>query len=318
MTARPELGLLGIPIESGAGQPGALMGPDALRTAGLTSVLEELGYAVVDHGNLAPPAPVASGLVGDAAERCRNAEKIAAWTRLIHDHAFALIQAHGVPIFLGGDHSLSMGTVSAVARHCRAAGRRLVVLWLDAHADFNTPATTPSGNMHGMSLAFACGEGSLVPLLGDRPFVPLPPGDVHLFGLRSIDAGERAALAAHGVHRTDMRMIDEFGVAALIRRFLATIGGTDTHLHVSLDVDFLDPAIAPGVGTTVPGGATFREAHLVMELLHECGLVGSLDLVELNPFLDERGRSATLLCELTGSLFGRTVLDRPTTPASGD
>jgi arginase len=307
---RTDISLLGIPVESGAGQPGALMGPDALRTAGLAAVLKELGYSVFDHGNLAPPAAVASGLVGDAAARCRNGEKIAAWTRLIHDEAFALIQGGSVPIFLGGDHSLSMGTVSAVARHCHAVGRRLVVLWLDAHADFNTPATTPSGNMHGMSLAFACGEPSLIPLLGDRPFVKLAAEDVHLFGLRSIDAGERAALAAHGVNRTDMRMIDEFGVAALVRRFLATIGGTDCHLHVSLDVDFLEPALAPGVGTTVPGGATFREAHLVMELLHECGLVGSLDLVELNPFLDERGRSAILLCELTGSLFGRTVLDR--------
>jgi arginase len=305
------LALLGIPIESGAGQPGALMGPSALRTAGLPSVLAELGWTVADHGDLAPPKPTPSGLVGTAAQRCRNADTIAAWTRLIHAQAFSLAKSGSVPIFLGGDHSLSMGTVSGIARHCQAAGRRLVVLWLDAHADFNTPATTPSGNMHGMSLAFACGEPSLLPLLGDLPFVPLPPSDLHLFGLRSIDTGEREALAARGVNRTDMRMIDEFGVSALLRRFLATIGGTDTHLHVSLDVDFLDPALAPGVGTTVPGGATFREAHLIMELLHDSFLVGSLDLVELNPFLDERGRSALLLTELTGSLFGRTVLDRP-------
>ncbi|MCW3474011.1 arginase [Limobrevibacterium gyesilva] len=305
-----HLSLLGIPLELGAGEPGAIMGPAALRTAGLPGLLAGLGHHVVDHGDMAPPAPVAASLPA-AAAACRNAGGIAAWTRAIHDRAFALAQGGGVPIFLGGDHSLSMGTVSGIARHCRAAGRKLVVLWIDAHADFNTPATSPSGNMHGMSTAFLCGDPTLRPLLGDRPFVPVAPVDIHLLGLRSVDAGERQALAAHGVNRIDMRLIDAFGVPALLQRILADIDGPDTHLHVSLDVDFLDPSLAPGVGTTVPGGASDREAHLVMEMLHDSGLVGSLDVVELNPFLDERGKSARLLTELTGSLFGSSVVERP-------
>jgi arginase len=221
----------------------------------------------------------------------------------------------GVPVFMGGDHSLSMGTVSAMARHCRDTDRELFVLWLDAHADFNTPATTPSGNMHGMSMAFACGEASLTPLLGDRPFVPVPPENVHIFGLRSIDKEERGAVRDKGIQVVDMRMIDQASVSillqGLLQEIIEKIEGRRAHLHVSLDVDFLDPSIAPAVGTTVPGGATYREAHLIMEMLHDSGLVGSLDIVELNPFLDERGRSARLLTELVTSLFGRTIIDCP-------
>jgi arginase len=161
-----------------------------------------------------------------------------------------------------------------------------------------------------MSVAMLAGDPALAPLLGDRPFTPLAAGDISLFGLRSVDAGERGRLAAHGIGSIDMRAIDEFGVAGLMRDLLADIAGPDTHLHVSLDIDFVDPSLAPGVGTTVPGGATYREAHLVMEMLHDSGLVGSVDLVELNPFLDERGKSASLMAELAASLFGRTVLAR--------
>ncbi|WP_019401759.1 arginase, partial [Chelatococcus sp. GW1] len=215
------------------------------------------------------------------------------------------------PVFMGGDHSISMGTVSAVARHCAATGRDLVLLWLDAHADFNTPATSPSGNIHGMPVAMLCGDESLRPLLGEHRFPPLAPENVHLFGLRSIDQEERRAIALNGLDGIDMRLVDEFGVSVLLRRILADLDPARTHLHVSLDVDFLDPEVAPGAGTPVPGGATYREAHLVMEMLHDSGLVGSLDIVELNPFLDERGRSAVVLAELTASLFGRSVLDRP-------
>jgi arginase len=303
--------LLGIPLELGAAEAGSIMGPAALRTAGLPALLGEMGYEVVDHGDLAHPAPVDHGLAGDDAGACRNAGHIAAWTRIIHDRAYEMARDTGVPVFLGGDHSLSMGTVSAMARHCRDIGRELFVLWLDAHADFNTPATTPSGNMHGMSMAFACGEPSLRPLLGDRPFVPVPPENVNIFGLRSIDKEERGTVRDRGIQVVDMRMIDQASVSILLQRILEKIDGGRAHLHVSLDVDFLDPSIAPAVGTTVPGGATYREAHLIMEMLHDSGLVGSLDIVELNPFLDERGRSARLLTELVTSLFGRTIIDRP-------
>jgi arginase len=305
------LSLLGVPLELGASEPGSIMGPAALRTAGLPALLSELGYDVVDHGDLLHPAPVDAGLAEGDAAACRNAGHIAAWTRIIHDHAYKMARNGGVPLFLGGDHSLSMGTVSAMARHCHDTNKELFVLWLDAHADFNTPATTPSGNMHGMSVAFACGDESLRPLLGDRPFIPVPAENVHIFGLRSIDKDEREAVRDRGIQVVDMRMIDLASVSILLQRFLDKIDGRRVHLHVSLDVDFLDPGIAPAVGTTVPGGATYREAHLIMEMLHDSGFVGSLDIVELNPFLDERGKSARLLTELVTSLFGRTIIDRP-------
>jgi arginase len=307
-----HIALLGVPLEVGAAEPGCLMGPAALRTAGLPAMLRDLGYAVTDHGDLARPAPVSVEMAPGEGGKCRHAGEIAGWTRTIHDRAYELAATDAVPVFLGGDHSLSMGTISAIARRCREARQRLVVLWLDAHADFNTPGTSLSGNLHGMPVAFLTGSPSLRPLLGERPLVPVAPADFHLFGLRSIDAAERRALRASGLDSTDMRMIDEYGVSVLLRRILDRIGAADTHLHVSLDLDFLDPSIAPGVGTGVPGGATYREAHLIMEMLQESGLVRSVDLVELNPFLDERGKSARVLAELTASLFGRTILDHKT------
>jgi arginase len=303
-----SIALVGVPLELGSGVRGALMGPAALRTSGLAGLLEGLGHSVVDHGDLSAPPRVA--LTGENLRRCRSAEEVAGWTQEIHDRAYAVVGTGAVPIFLGGDHAISMGTVSGVARHCAEQGKRLVVLWLDAHADYNTPATSPSGNMHGMPVAMLAGEPSLAAVLGDRAFTPLAPDQLRLFGLRSVDAEERGRLAAHGIGSVDMRAIDEFGVAALMRDLLEEIARPDTHLHVSLDIDFVDPALAPGVGTAVPGGATYREAHLVMEMLHDSGLVGSVDLVELNPFLDERGRSAVLMAELAASLFGRTVLAR--------
>jgi arginase len=300
--------LLGLPGELGAGTAGTVMGPAALRTAGLPHMLADLGWAVTDHGDLASPAPVHPDLSPADAARCRNLPEVTAWARLAHDRAYAL-SGDAIPVLIGGDHAISMGTVSGVARRCREAGRPLAVVWLDAHADYNTPATSPTGNLHGMSVAFLTGEPSLAPLLGDRPSHPVPAGDVHLFGVRSVDREERRRLAADGVGVTDMRMIDEDGVAASIRRVLARIP-TDAHIHVSFDVDVLDPTLAPGTGTDVPGGLTWREAHLVMEMLHDDGRLGSLDILELNPFLDERGRTARTVADLTASLFGLTVLAR--------
>jgi arginase len=219
-----------------------------------------------------------------------------------------------LPLVAGGDHSLSLGSIDGALRHCGRTGQAVFVLWLDAHADFNTLETSPSGNVHGMPLAALCGEPGFDDLFdgGERPL--LDPRRIHLFGLRSIDAGERAIVTQRQVNVIDMRTIDEFGVVAPLRRILDRVAAANGYLHVSFDVDFLDPAIAPGVGTTVPGGATFREAHLIMEMLCDSGLVGSLDVVELNPFLDERGRSARALVELVASLFGRRIIDRPTEP----
>jgi len=207
-----------------------------------------------------------------------------------------------------------MGSVNGIARHAHEIGRELFVLWLDAHADFNTPATTPSGNMHGMSAALLAGEPGLEAVFGDEPRAPLQPRHLHMFGIRSVDRGEQELLRSRGINVIDMRLIDECGVGVLLRRVLDTVAGANALLHVSLDIDFLDPSLAPGVGTTVPGGATFREAHLIMELLYDSGLVSSLDVVELNPFLDVRGRSALLLVDLISSLFGRQIIERETNP----
>ena len=308
VTSRQDISLLGIPFELGAASRGTLMGPDALRTAGLGRALSELGYRITDHGTIAEAPAARVALAPEAAARCRFLPEVAGWTRAIHDRAYEIAEA-GLPIFLGGDHSISMGTVSGVARRCAETDRELAVLWLDAHADYNVPATTATGNMHGMALSFIAGDPTLAPLLADR-LHPVKRENVHIFGARSIDPGEKARIREHGLDCVDMRRIDESGVCALMAERIERWRARDVHLHVSLDVDFLDPAVAPGTGTVVPGGATYREAHLIMEMLCDAGLVGSLDVVELNPFLDERGRSAVVMTELVASLFGRTVLDR--------
>ncbi|TXN22829.1 arginase [Methylobacterium sp. WL9] len=302
MSETTRIAIIGVPIEIGTSEPGALMGPAALRTAGLIRTLADLGHDVEDAGDVAP----------DTSGAARGLPAVARWTRALSERVTAALEGGALPVVLGGDHSLSLGSIDAVLHHCRASQKPVFVLWLDAHADFNTPDTSPSGNVHGMPLAALCGEPGFSELFADqdRPF--LDPTRVHLFGLRSIDVGERALVTKARVAVTDMRAIDEFGVVAPLRRILERVAAEDGHLHVSFDIDFLDPGIAPAVGTTVPGGATFREAHLIMEMLHDSGFVGSLDVVELNPFLDERGRSARVLVELVASLFGRRILDRPT------
>jgi arginase len=305
-----RVALLGIPIEIGAAQRGALMGPAALRTAGIGRLLEQQGLTVEDHGDMArpnvtganDPVPVNANFYGE----------VRAWIGAVSARAYQLASSGAVPIFMGGDHSLSMGSVNGVARHWDKIGRPLFVLWLDAHADYNTPDTSLTANMHGMSAAFLCGEPGLDHLLGDEPRAAIAPNRLDLFGIRSIDPLEKDLVRQRLIAIADMRAIDEFGVGVLIRRVIERVRAQGGVLHVSFDVDFLDPDVAPGVGTTVPGGATYREAHLVMELLHDSGLVRSVDIVELNPFLDERGRTARVAVELIGSLFGMQISDRPT------
>lgn len=304
-----RIALLGAPVEVGASQRGTLMGPAALRTAGLGAVLQDLGFVVEDHGDL---APIVGRPSEDAPpENARHYRDIQKWIQTLSAHAYRLAQSGALPIFMGGDHSLSMGSVNGVARHWHEQGRELFVLWLDAHADYNTPATTITGNMHGMSAAFLCGEPGLEGLLGAEPRASISPANLDLFGIRSIDRLEKALVAERNIAVADMRQIDEFGVAVLIRRVIERVKARNGVLHVSFDVDFLDPATAPGVGTLVPGGATYREAHLIMELLHDSRLMVSLDVVELNPFLDERGRTARVMVDLIGSLFGQQITDRP-------
>jgi len=304
-----QIVLVGAPVDEGAGQRGCLMGPDAYRTAGLQETLQELGHSVVDHGNL---SPAEVGSLTPPNRILRNYRAYVAWTRALHQKAAELGEGPGFPIYLGGDHAMAAGTVSGQARAAAALGRPLFVLWLDAHSDFHTLDSTASGNLHGTPLAFLCGLPGFDDLLGSPLEHTLKPQNVEILGVRSIDDAERNLLVSHGVGVSDMRRIDEEGIGTLLKPFLERVRAENGLLHVSLDVDFLDPSIAPAVGTTVPGGATFREAHLVMEMLHDSGLVTSLDLVELNPFLDERGKTARLMVELTGSLFGRRVFDRPT------
>jgi arginase len=305
-----RIAVLGAGIEIGASQRGTLMGPAAVRTAGLLTLLESLAFAVEDHGDLSV-AGVAE-LEDALPDNARHYREIQRWIRTLSARAYELAHSGAIPIFLGGDHSLSMGSVNGVARHCRETGRELFVMWLDAHADYNTPATTITGNMHGMSAAFLCGEPGLEGLLGQEPRASIDSSHLELFGTRSIDKLEKDLMRLRRVSIADMRQIDEFGVGVLIRRVIDRVKASNGVLHLSFDVDFLDPSVAPGVGTTVPGGATYREAHLIMELLHDSGLVQSVDIVELNPFLDERGRTARAVVELVGSLFGQQITDRPT------
>ena len=303
MTKQRDIELIGIPLEAGAGRRGCVMGPDGYRTAGMAAALSELGHMVTDRGNIAPDRLQKVEVEGNA----RNAATVAAWTRAID--AAGTEASDTTPIFMGGDHALSAGSINAMARRARAEGRPLMALWLDAHADFNTPLTSPSGNIHGMPVAALTGARSLDFLYDGIERVPLPMDAFHMFGIRSVDAEERRALRAKGLNVVDMRQIDERGTARLMAEIIDKAVDANAMIHVSLDVDFLDPEIAPAVGTTVPGGATYREAHLVMEMLADCGLVTSLDLVELNMIMDHGGKSARLMVDLVASLFGRSIID---------
>jgi arginase len=297
--------LVGAPVDSGKRRPGCLMGPDAYRTAGLAAALSGLGHQVTDLGNIAPAPHDPDAESGEVFAR----NQTIGWTSALAEIAEQTM-ADGLPIFLGGDHSLSLGSVSGVAAYAASVGRPLFVLWLDAHTDFHTPQSSDSGNLHGTPVGYFTGRSGF----DGFPEVahPVPQDNICMIGLRSVDSAERQALEASAIHRHDMRDIDENGIAGPLAQFLKRVAAANGLLHVSLDVDFLDPSVAPAVGTTVPGGATVREAHLVCEMLHDSGLMTSLDLVELNPFLDERGRTAHLMVDLCASALGRRVFDRPT------
>lgn len=302
--------LLGAPIETGASQRGCIMGPASLRTAGLAEGLAALGWEVSDRGDVSI-APQASQPHANPA--LHHLAETSAWIAALHAAAYDAGAACDLPIFMGGDHSMAAGTVPAMARRAQEAGRPLFVLWLDAHPDLHTLETSESGNLHGTPVAYFTGQ----PGCDAYPTLPatVDPANICMMGIRSVDAAEQVRIRELGVEVHDMRAIDETGVLEPLRRFLDRVREANGMLHVSFDVDFLDPAIAPAVGTTVPGGATFREAHLIMETLCDSELVSSLDLVELNPFLDERGKTAKLMCDLTASLFGRRVMDRMTRSA---
>jgi len=291
--------ILGIPVQEGAGRKGCALGPNALRAAGLPHMLRINGFDVADLGDVVP-APAHNIRHGNLAVKALP--EVCAWTAAVADAAYAASE-DALPIFLGGDHSLSGGTLSGLARRAQERQRPLFVLWLDAHADFHTLDSTESGNLHGVPLAYACGRPGF-----DGYFPALDPAvdpdRICLMGVRSVETAEREGLDEAGITVHDMRAIDERGIAPLTAAFLARVKAANGLLHVSLDVDFLDPEIAPAVGTAVERGVGLADALRVMALLHDSGLVTSLDLVELNPLLDEEARTAHLLVELTGVLMG--------------
>ena len=304
-TAATTVSLIGVPTDIGAGARGASMGPEAMRVAGLVDALARHDLVIDDRGNLSGPAnpwlPPVNGY--------RHLDEVVAWNEAVHEAVHTALTDGTLPIMLGGDHCLAIGSISAVARHCREQGKRLRVVWLDAHADFNTHELTPSGNIHGMPVACLCGIGPerLTGIGGRTPAIDAEW--VRQIGIRSVDDGERKLVHQAGLDVFDMRFIDEH---TMRRTMDMALRGLDegTHLHVSFDVDFLDPEIAPGVGTTVRGGPTYREAQLCMEMIADTGLLASLDVTELNPSYDVHNDTAKVAVDLIESLFGKSTLMR--------
>ena len=301
----PPVSVFGVPTDIGASRRGASMGPEALRVAGLVEAIAARGVDVRDLGDVQGPRnPVSPPVYG-----YRHLHEVVAWNRAVFYASMRELRDGRLPILLGGDHCLAIGSIAAVAAHCRANDKQLRVLWLDAHADFNTSDITPSGNIHGMPVACLCGLGpeALTGLSGVRPAIT--PGQVRQIGIRSVDPGEKRLVQEHGLDIYDMRYIDEVGMRRSIEEALEGVDD-NTHLHVSFDVDMLDPAIAPGTGTRVPGGVNYREAQLIMEMVADTGRLGSLDIVEVNPALDRRNMTARLAVDLVESLFGKSTLMR--------
>ena len=305
MQAKTLVSLIGAPTDIGAGHRGASMGPEALRVAQIAEALTQRGIEVVDRGNLTGPMNPWLGPV----DGYRHLAQVTEWNRLVMHAVSAELARDRLPILLGGDHCLAIGSITAVAQYCREHGKRLLVLWLDAHADYNTKDVTPSGNIHGMPVACLCGLGprELTELGGSAP--AMTPNSVRQIGIRSVDSGEKKLVRDAGLDIYDMRYIDEIGMKRVMEEALADIDD-NTHVHVSFDVDFLDPVIAPGVGTTVPGGPNYREAQLCMEMIADRGGLGSLDIMELNPAFDDHNRTARLAVDLVESLFGKSTLMR--------
>lgn len=304
--------LIGAPTDAGASQRGAGMGPEALRVAGLLDSLRDLGCTVHDSGNLTGPVNPMQAV--DPGCGYRHLNEVVDWATQVHSAVAQALQQNHLPMLLGGDHAVAIGSVSAVAKHCRAQGKHLRVIWLDAHADANTPAMSPSGNLHGMPVSVLCGHGPAVfEAMTHVDGIPvLSPQELRMLGIRSVDAQEREWVHAQQIEIYDMRYIDEHGMGATMQQALMGVDPATHHLHLSLDADGLDPAIAPGVGTPVLGGLNYREAQLCMEMLADTGALGSVDVVELNPACDQRNQTAELLVDLLQSLFGKSTLMRQT------
>ena len=290
--------ILGVPMDLGQNRRGVDMGPSAVRYAHLQARLERLGHVVHDAGNVSAPNPE-EDIVESADGRLRA---VAGVCRAVYDTACPWVAAGDFAVFLGGDHSISIGSIAAASQRGPVG-----VVWVDAHSDFNTPETSPSGNIHGMPVSALVGEGAspLVEVGATRP--ALKTSQIVQIGIRDLDAAERERLIRSGINVFTMRHVDELGMAVVARQALDRLRHLP-RIHVSLDMDSLDPAEAPGVGTPVPGGLTYREAHLLMEILGDSGRVTSLDIVEINPILDEMNKTAELAVELAASLLGQRIL----------
>ena len=290
--------IIGVPMDLGQSRRGVDMGPSAVRYAGLQARLAGLGYEVFDEGNIAVPNPEEQVVAGKA----RQLKAVTAVCQTIYQRASECVQRDDFTIFLGGDHSISIGTVAAATQN-----EPIGIIWVDAHGDYNTPDTSPSGNIHGMPVAVLMGDGPTELVNIGYEGVKMQPSQLVQIGIRSLDTSEKNRLAHSGASIHTMRHLDELGMAAIARRALERLRHLK-HIHVSLDMDSLDPEAAPGVGTPVPGGLTYREAHLLMEILGDSGRVRSLDIVEINPILDDKNKTAELAVELAASLLGQRIL----------
>jgi len=296
-----NIAIIGVPVDLGAGRRGVDMGPSAIRYAGLQERLEALGHHVRDLGNVAVPLAEQFEAPGDS-EQLRYLEPIVAINQALAQQVGVAVAEGSFPLILGGDHSLSIGSIAGVARD-----RRVGVIWIDAHGDFNTPETTPSGNIHGMSVAALTGRGHprLTQLLQSAPV--LRDADVAMVGIRDLDPKERAALRDSGIHVFTMHDIDRRGLASVMEEAIMRVSVGTAGFHVSLELDALDPSEAPGVGTPVLGGISYREAHLAMEMVAQSGKLIGMDLVEVNPILDSRNVTAELAVEFALSALGKRI-----------
>ena len=298
-----RVSLIGVPSDIGASDRGASMGPEALRVAGLAKMLTKQGFSVTDIGNVEGPENPELPPV----EGYRHLEENIVWAQNIHDSIYKEMDQGHFPIMMGGDHAMSIGSIAAVAHYCADHNKPICMLWIDAHADFNTNDTSPSGNIHGMPVAVATGLGH-PDLLSVGHAVPMiDPKNIYQIAIRSVDKNEKLLVIESGITVYDMRRIDEIGIRQAMQDILHDVSEKGAHLHVSFDVDSLDPPIAPGVATTIPGGLTYREAQLCMEMIHDSGLMGSLDIAEINPALDTNNSTARIAVDLTASLFGRQI-----------
>jgi len=301
-----RLRVIGVPLDMGSSRRGVDMGPSAMRVAGLEARLEKLGLEVTDGGNIRVEIAETQALGNESA---RYLAEIAETCTHTAEAVVKALEEGMIPLVLGGDHSLAAGSISGVSEFYRRRGQRIGVIWIDAHSDINTPETSPSGNVHGMPLAALLGLGPepLGDIFGYAP--KIPAGNTVLVGVRDIDAAERANIRRAGVnHVYTMRDIDERGMRAVMEEALRVAGEGTAGYHVSLDMDWIDPEDAPGVGTPVRGGATYREAHLAMEILADHDRLLSFEIVEVNPILDEHNRTADLAVELACSAFGKKIL----------